>query len=104
MLRIGREEPDGREDYIYAVLTDEEEIYDAIGRLRQVYPNLCALDFDNSRYRRLSEQTAAGDVSQKGPAELFSEFYQVQNNNELSPEQYRIMERIFQQAGGGDCL
>ena len=31
-------------DYIHAIITDEEEIYDALGQLRQVYPNLMALD------------------------------------------------------------
>ncbi|MDR0378678.1 MAG: exonuclease SbcCD subunit D, partial [Candidatus Accumulibacter sp.] len=40
-----------REDYLHVVLTDEEEIVDPMGKLRGVYPNVMALDFENSRTR-----------------------------------------------------
>jgi len=102
LLRIGREEPDGAEDYIHATLTDEEEIYDAIGQLRQVYPNLMVLDFESSRTRQavFSQIAASGDVAVKSPMDLFAAFYQMQNNNELTPEHVQVMERIFEQAGG----
>ena len=102
LLKVGQEDADGKEDYIHATLTDEEEIYDALGQLRQVYPNLMYLDFENSRsYQSLSSNTAAtGDVARKSPLELFSEFYLIQNNNVLTPEQVRIMVRVFDQSGG----
>lgn len=102
LLRIGREDPELTEDYIHATLTDEEEIYDAIGQLRQVYPNLMVLDFENSRTRHVvfSQIASSGDVAKKSPMDLFAAFYQIQNNNELTPEQIHVMERIFEQAGG----
>jgi len=102
LLRMGREEPESAEDYIHATLTDEEEIYDAIGRLRQVYPNLMVLDFENSRIGQavFSQIAASSDVAGKSPMDLFAAFYQMQNNNELTPEQVQVMERIFEQAGG----
>jgi len=103
LMRIGQENIDGAQDYIHATLTDEEEIYDAIGQLRQVYLNLMALDFENSRTQQLlpSKTAASGIIAQKSPLELFSEFYQIQNNNELVPEQIQVMEKIFEQSGGG---
>jgi len=103
LLNIGKLDIAVAEDYIHATLTDEKEIYDAIGQLRQVYPNLMYLDFENSRTRQTdpSKTAASGDVAQKSPIELFSEFYLSQNNNELMPEQIRVMEQIFEQAGGG---
>lgn len=102
LLRIGREDPERTEDYIHATLTDEEEIYDAIGQLRQVYPNLMVLDFENSRTSHVvfSQIAASGDVAKKSPMDLFAAFYQIQNNNELTPEQIHVMEQIFEQAGG----
>lgn len=102
LLRIGREEPENAEDYIHATVTDEEEIYDAIGQLRQVYPNLMVLDFENSRTgQAVSLQIAASsDVAGKSPMDLFAAFYQMQNNNELTLEQTHVMEQIFEQAGG----
>ena len=102
LLRIGREEAKSAEDYIHATLTDEEEIYDAIGQLRQVYPNLMALDFENSRSGQAvsSQLAASGDIAGKRPMDLFAAFYQMQNNNELTLEQIHVLERIFEQAGG----
>jgi DNA repair protein SbcD/Mre11 len=102
LLRIGRDNHQDSEDYIHVTLTDEGEIYDAIGQLRQVYPNLMALDFDNSRSRQTvsSPVSASDDVVKKSPVDLFFEFYQIQNNCELKAEQVRIIERIFEQAGG----
>lgn len=102
LLRIGREENESAEDYIHATLTDEEEIYDAIGQLRQVYPNLMSLDFENSRTGQsvIRQISASGDVAGKSPLELFAEFYKIQNNIELTPEQIHIIERIFDKAGG----
>ena len=102
LLRIGREETEDSEDYIHATLTDEEEIYDAIGQLRQVYPNLMALDFENNRSKQsvFSPINAYSDAARKGPMDLFSEFYEIQNNDELTPEQVHVMEQIFEQAGG----
>jgi len=102
LLRIGREEAERTEDYIHATLTDEEEIYDAIGQLRQVYPNLMALDFENSRTGQavFSQIAASSDVAGKSPMDLFAAFYQMQNNNELTQEQIHVMERTFEQAGG----
>lgn len=102
LLRIGRENPKDSEDYIHVTLTDEEEIYDAIGQLRQVYPNLMILDFENSRSRQTASSSVltSDDVAKKSPINLFFEFYQMQNNCELAVEQMRVMERVFEQAGG----
>lgn len=42
-------------DYMHITLTDEEDVPDAIGKLRTVYKNLMKLDYDNKRTR--SSQT-----------------------------------------------
>ena len=97
LLLIGKEDTEGAEDYLHVTLTDEEEIYDAIGQLRQVYPNLMLLDFENSR----SGQTVHGftaasfEGTRKNPIELFDEFYQMQNSTELSSEQKEILAAIM---------
>ena len=39
------------DDYLHITLTDEEDILDAIGKLRVIYPNLMKLDYDNQRTR-----------------------------------------------------
>jgi exonuclease SbcD len=102
LMRAGAEDAIGAQDYIHAIITDEEEIYDAIGQLRQIYPNIMNIDFENSRTFQLvaSRSAAFGDVAQKSPMELFSEFYQNQNNCEMTPEQIQVMQKIFEKAGG----
>jgi exonuclease SbcD len=103
LLRVGEQNTGLAQDYLHATLTDEDEVYDAIGQLRVVYPNLMHLDFENSRTTTVTSKTAAsGDVARKTPMELFAEFYQNQNNTELTEEQRRMMTAVFAQAGGED--
>lgn len=73
--------------YMHITLTDEEDIPDAIGKLRSVYPNIMKLDYDNKRTRSNMEINGADDVERKAPMGLFSEFYEKQNNQPLSAEQ-----------------
>jgi exonuclease SbcD len=102
LLCVGRKDAAFSQDYIHATLTDEDEIYDAIGQIRKVYPNLMALDFDNKRSRQASdEQDAfAREAAKKSTMELFADFYKLQNHVELSAEQITIMKDIFEKAGG----
>lgn len=102
LLNAGEQNGETSQDYIHATLTDEEEIYDALGKLRNVYPNLMYLDFENRRTLQnvASKTSASGDVARKTPMDLFAEFYSNQNNEELNLEQRRIMEEIFEKIGG----
>ncbi|MGN0553321.1 MAG: exonuclease SbcCD subunit D [Oscillospiraceae bacterium] len=86
-----------REDYIHVTLTDENDIPEAIGRLRAVYPNIMKLDYDNKRTRenRMTENLA--DEIQRTPNELFAEFYQNCNNSELSEEQKNYLDGVIKE-------
>jgi exonuclease SbcD len=94
--------PTRSEDYVRAILTDEGDIYDAIGQLRQVYPNIMRIDFANSRSRQdgPSKTAASGDVARKGPLDLFSEFFINQNNTEMTLDELALMQDVLRQAGG----
>lgn len=85
-------------DYLRVTLTDEGDIYDAIGKLRSVYPNLMRLDFENRKTVWNSEaQTAAHELEKKDPLELFEEFYQSQNNITINEIQKSIMNQLFEE-------
>ncbi len=71
-------------DYIHVILTDEEDIPDAISKLRIIYPNIMHLSYDNHRTRAGLEIMPACDSEQKNPFELFAEFYELQNNQPLT--------------------
>ncbi len=83
------------QDYIRAVLTDEREISDAVGRLRAVYPNLMQIDFENARGVRAepSKSAASGDVAHRTPLELFEEFYRNQSGAELPEDERAELEK-----------
>lgn len=88
-------------DYIHATITNEEEIYDAIGKLRSVYPNIMRLDFENSKTMwNADAKLAAVDVEQKSSMELFEEFYEKQNNVKMTDKQHRIMQNLFEEMAG----
>ena len=76
-----------REDYTHITLTDEEDIPDAVGKLRVIYRNLMKLDYDNRRTRSGGEILGSGQVEKKSPLDLFSELYEKQNNQPMTEEQ-----------------
>ena len=75
------------DDYIHVALTDEEDVPEAIGKLRLIYPNLMHLRYDNARTRTNQVIGSAEDVQRKSPLELFGELYELQNNQPMGQEQ-----------------
>ena len=74
-------------DYLHIILTDEEDVPEAVGQLRVIYPNLMKLSYDNTRTRTNQTVDGAEDVQRKSPLELFDELYQLQNNQPMSERQ-----------------
>lgn len=91
------------DDYIHITLTDEEDIPDAVGKLRVIYPNLMKLDYDNRRTRGNQEITGGEDVDTKTPMELIFDFYEKQNNQSMNEAQEgfvtELMEKIWKNNG-----
>ncbi len=85
-----------QEDYTHITLTDEEDIPDAIGKLRAVYHRLMKLDYDNKRTRTNATINGTADVESKSPLELFSDFYELQNNQLMTDEQGRYMRELIE--------
>lgn len=89
------------EDYLHIILTDEEDVPEAMGRLRVIYPNLIQLSYDNTRTRTDSHISGAEDVKAKSPLELFGELYAQQNGQSLSDVQEAylqdLMEKIWEE-------
>lgn len=79
------------------ILTDEEDIFDAVGKLRAIYPNLMRLEYDNTRTRNHLTEQAAVQAEEKGPAELVDELFRMQNNKPMSAEQSAYMENLIRQ-------
>lgn len=84
------------DDYLHITLTDEEDILDAMGKLRAIYPNIMRLDYDNRRTReggQLPEKVQRA----KSPLELLEELYALQNNQPMSGEQRELSARLIEE-------
>ncbi len=88
------------EDYVQITLTDEEDIPDGLQRLRIIYPNLMRLVYDNSRTRENQTVEAAQGIEKKSELELFSEFYELQNNQSMSREQSLFIRQLIEDING----
>lgn len=84
-----------RDAYVRVILTDENDIYGAMGQLRSIYPNLMRLDYDNPRTRSGTAELEEADVK-RNPLELFEEFYQQQNHQPMSEEQRGYLAELLE--------
>lgn len=82
-------------DYLLVTLTDEDEVPDVLAKLREKYPNIMHLRYDNSRTQQTQTIEQGAEVEKKLPLELFADFFQIQNGRELSPEQYQLVEKLI---------
>ncbi len=84
------------EDYLHITLTDEEDVHEAMARLRVIYPNLMKLTYDNARTRSSGILEAAVDVQKKSHLELFRELYEQQNNQPMSQVQTEYLQALIE--------
>lgn len=86
-----------QQDYIKAVITNEEAIYDAIGQIRKIYPNTLSLDILNSKsYNSDMDIENFEKIKEKSEFELFNDFYEFQNSVRLDEEQSDIIKKVIE--------
>ncbi len=83
------------DDFVYVKLTDENDVPDAVLKLRGIYPNLMMLDYDNERTRNQHVTVGDGKVEQKTPMELFGEFFSDMTKRELNEEESEFVQGII---------
>ena len=92
-----------RSDYLHLILTDEQDVFDAMSRLRTIYPYLMTLDYDNARTRAAGGMSVPAETERRTPLELFEALYQRQNHRPMSEVQRasiaQLMEQIMEVQG-----
>ena len=83
------------DDYLHITLTDENDIADAVSRLRVVYPNLMKLDYDNQRTRTTGIIDGAADAERRTPLDLLEELFEKQNGHPLSDDQRALSNSLI---------
>lgn len=83
------------DDYVYVVLTDENDVMDAVAKLRGYYPNLMALSYNNSRTRSVANLDFE-NVDKKTPAEIFNDFFKEMNNREMDQQESEFVKNMIE--------
>ena len=91
------------DDYLHIILTDEEDVPEALGRLRVIYPNLMKLSYDNTRTRANQTIDGAREVARKSPLELFEELYELQNNQPMTEVQKTFSRSMIESIWEGNA-
>lgn len=86
-----------RSDYLHLILTDEQDVFDAMSRLRTIYPYLMTLDYDNARTRAAGGMSAPAETEQRTPLELFEALYARQNHQPMSEVQREYIAQLMEQ-------
>lgn len=88
------------EDYIQAILTDEEALIDPIGSLRAVYPNVMQIQLFKNNDICQEEYVSRRTECRKEIPELFSDFYEMIRGNKPDEERMQAIVEAAKAAGG----
>jgi len=83
------------EQYLHITLTDEEDVPEALGRMRQVYPYIMKLSYDNTRTRLHQNPLEQRTELRTSPLDLFRKLYEVQNNQPMTAQQDEFLEQLI---------
>ncbi|ASJ96359.1 exonuclease SbcCD subunit D [Shewanella marisflavi] len=100
LLAQGVKDP-GREDYLMVRLLDKHAILDAMGKLRNVYPNV--LHLERTGLMAANEQLAiASDHIKKGELEMFKDFFTQVSGEPMSEAQLELITQTLDELHKGE--
>ena len=83
-------------DYYRIILTDEQDVDQAISRLRKYfYTNLMELSYDNARTKAHVVTDVEQEVLEREPSEVLEELYEKQNGSPMSEFQKELTARLI---------
>ncbi len=87
------------DDYIFAVLTDEDTVMDAMSIMRQNYPNTMYVRYENSHTKELAMGDQVERSKMRSFSEMISDFYLEMYETDISDEELQIMKDAAGKAG-----
>lgn len=97
ILAEARKKGEPQTDYYHMILTDETDVVDALSRLREYYPNIMLLDYDNRRTRSQKEVEQLDRVEERTPGELFAALYEQQNGQEMDSDRKEYLDGLIRE-------
>ena len=89
-------------DFIYATLTNEDIVNDAMGIFREYYPNTVKIDYDNSHTKEIENIDITRITQNKTFDELIRDFYMQMYSCDMGEEELEIMKWAAKEAGVGN--
>ncbi|WP_035794235.1 exonuclease SbcCD subunit D [Butyrivibrio sp. WCD3002] len=87
------------EDFIYAVLTDENIVNDAMSIFQQYYPNTVKIEYDNEHTRSIEHVDPTDFTEKRSFTDLISDFYRQVYGCEITEDELLIMKEVGREAG-----
>ncbi len=81
------------EDYICAIVTDEERVADIRDRLLRWYPNLLNIQYQKDMDKAVLD--ACAPIKGKTPYELFEEYFEMMNGRVMTNQEEKIIKNIL---------
>lgn len=97
ILEEARKKGELQTDYYHMILADETDVVDALSRLREYYPNIMLLDYDNRRTRSQKEVEQLDRVEERTPGELFAALYEQQNGQEMDSDRKEYLDGLIRE-------
>ena len=100
IMTAANTDPYNHEDFIDIVLTDENEVMDAISTLRTVYPNVLKISYDNMASRAAENVERLGAVDKKNPFEIFEAFFNSRRGRDMDEDEKEYVHSLIEKIWG----
>lgn len=86
-----------RDDYFHVVLKDEQEIPDALRKLKVIYPYILKLEYSNKRTASKRSCVRLEYTKNKNVLDYVQELYELQNNQKIDEKQLKVTKRLWEE-------
>ena len=101
---IQKGSPENCDDYIQAILTDKEELFDPIGSLRSVYPNTMQIVLEKRLQEGSTPLLRGAQSKAKTMEELFGSFYEALAGEPMDEARAKVVREITLEVEEGGTL
>ena len=86
-----------KDDYIRAILTDENEVDSAMSKLKKIYPNIMELSYAKNQRSGENGTMLFSEIESKGPLKLFEDFFKSSEKRPLKDEEKAFIQKIIEE-------
>lgn len=100
IMNAAKTDPNNHEDFIDIILTDENEVMDAMATLRTVYPNVLKLTYDNKASHAAENIERLSVVDKKNPLEIFEAFFNSRRGRDMDEKEKEYIHSLIEKIWG----